>query len=69
MFAMLSAPFLPPAAAALVVEGACALVAVGAGATALGRMVVIHQRLRRAEEEGPQVEAPRGALGRRRPPG
>lgn len=50
MFAMLFAPFLPPAAAVLVVEGACAIVAVGATATALGRMVVIHHRLRRTEE-------------------
>jgi CDP-diacylglycerol--glycerol-3-phosphate 3-phosphatidyltransferase len=49
MFALLLAPFLPAPVAALQLEIACALVAVGAGATALGRMVVIHQRLRRAE--------------------
>src|SRR5512132_2730344 len=39
MFAMLLAPFLPAEVRALSVEGACALVAVGATATALGRMV------------------------------
>ena len=68
MFAMLFAPFLPFRAAVLVVEGACAFVAVGAGATALGRMVVIHQRLRRTEADG-GVEAPAspGALSGRRP--
>jgi CDP-diacylglycerol--glycerol-3-phosphate 3-phosphatidyltransferase len=50
MFAMLFAPFVPGHAGVLVVEGACAIVAVGATATALGRMVVIHHRLRRTEE-------------------
>ncbi len=71
MFAMLFAPFLPAAAAVLVVEGACAFVAVGAGATALGRMVVIHQRLRRTEAPQGDVDAAagRGALPARRPPG
>jgi CDP-diacylglycerol--glycerol-3-phosphate 3-phosphatidyltransferase len=71
MFAMLFAPFLPAPAAAAVVEGACALVAVGAGATALGRMVVIHQRLRRIEAQGgaDAGAASRGALTGRRPPG
>jgi hypothetical protein len=52
MFAMLFAPFLPGGATVLLLEGACAIVAVGATATALGRMVVIHQRLRRNEEQG-----------------
>lgn len=61
MFALLLAPFLPGAAGPLLVEGACAFVAVGAGATALGRMVVIHHRLRRAEAEG-EVAAPRPRL-------
>ncbi len=49
MFAMIFSPFLPARAGALLVEGACAVVAVGAGATALGRMLVIHERLRRKE--------------------
>jgi CDP-diacylglycerol--glycerol-3-phosphate 3-phosphatidyltransferase len=52
MFAMLFAPFLPGSATVLLLEGACAIVAVGATATALGRMVVIHQRLRRNEDQG-----------------
>jgi CDP-diacylglycerol--glycerol-3-phosphate 3-phosphatidyltransferase len=73
MFALLLAPFLPGPWGALLVEGACAFVAVGAGGTALARMVVIHQRLRRAEAQG-EVEAPRprllsGRLFSRRPPG
>jgi len=50
MFAMLFARFLPGRGGLLLVEGACAAVAVGATATALGRMVVIHQRLRRREQ-------------------
>jgi CDP-diacylglycerol--glycerol-3-phosphate 3-phosphatidyltransferase len=70
MFAMLFAPFLSPGAAVLVVEGAVAFVAVGAGATALGRMVVIHQRLRRTEAQGEVQSGPRpGAVPARRPPG
>ncbi len=61
MFAMLFAPFLPPPWEVRVVEGACALVAVGAAATALGRMVVIHERLRRVERaSAPQVAPERG---------
>ncbi len=51
MFAMLFAPFLGRVGV-LVVEGALAIIAVGATATALGRMVVIHHRLRRIEEQG-----------------
>ncbi len=51
MFAMLFAPFLPGGAGVIVVEVACAAIAVGAAATALGRMVVIHHRLRRIEEQ------------------
>ncbi len=51
MFPLLASPFLPRAAAVLLVEGACAVIAVGAAATALGRMLVIHQRLRRDEQE------------------
>jgi CDP-diacylglycerol--glycerol-3-phosphate 3-phosphatidyltransferase len=53
MFAMLFTPFLPAGAAVLLLEGACAIVAVGATATALGRMVVIHHRLRRTEGHRP----------------
>lgn len=60
MFAMLFAPFLPGQAGVLLVEGACAVVAVGAAATALGRMVVIHHRLRR-QEQGPQSGSGRTA--------
>lgn len=51
MFAMLFAPFLPGRGGYLLVEVACAIVALGATATALGRMVVIHHRLRRDEEQ------------------
>ena len=51
MFPLLASPFLPHQAAVLLVEGACVVIAVGAGATALGRMVVLHQRLRRDEDE------------------
>jgi CDP-diacylglycerol--glycerol-3-phosphate 3-phosphatidyltransferase len=54
MFAMLFSAFLAPRASVLLVEGACAIVAVGATATALGRMVVIHHRLRRNEGQGAQ---------------
>jgi CDP-diacylglycerol--glycerol-3-phosphate 3-phosphatidyltransferase len=61
MFTLLSTPFLRPSAAALLVEAACAIVAVGATATALGRMVVIHQRLRRME--GTRDVAPSGSRG------
>jgi CDP-diacylglycerol---glycerol-3-phosphate 3-phosphatidyltransferase len=56
MFAMLFAVFLPDGARVLLVEAACAIVAVGATGTALGRMVVIHQRLRRAEAQ--RVDGP-----------
>lgn len=49
MAALLVAAFLEPLHAVTLVEGACALVAVGAGATALGRLVVIHHLLRRGE--------------------
>jgi hypothetical protein len=61
MFAMLFSPFLPGRAGVLVVEGACAIVAVGATATALGRMVVIHQRLRNQEQGGAKVGPGPGA--------
>lgn len=60
MFAMLFAPFLPGRGGEVLVEVACAVVAVGAGATALGRMFVIHQRLR-TEEERPEQGRPTGS--------
>jgi CDP-diacylglycerol--glycerol-3-phosphate 3-phosphatidyltransferase len=53
MFAMLFAPFFPGRGGVLVVEIACAIVALGATATAVGRMIVIHQRLRRQEAAPP----------------
>jgi CDP-diacylglycerol--glycerol-3-phosphate 3-phosphatidyltransferase len=59
MFAMIFTPFLPGRGGALLLEGACAVIALGAGATALGRMVVIHQRLRR-QEQGPGGSGPAG---------
>ncbi len=48
IFTFLAAAFLSPANAALLLTVACGVIAVGAGATALARMVVIHQLLRRA---------------------
>lgn len=60
MFAMNFAPFLGDAGGALLLEGACAVVTVGASATALGRMIVIHQRLRR-QEQGPGGAGPTGS--------
>jgi len=50
MFALIFAPFLPGRWAGWIVEGACAAIALGATATALGRMIVIHGRLRRQEQ-------------------
>lgn len=44
--ALLAAPFLPPARAVLGLEGVCGAVAVGAGLTAVGRIVVIRRILR-----------------------
>jgi CDP-diacylglycerol--glycerol-3-phosphate 3-phosphatidyltransferase len=58
MFTLLFTPFLRASSAALLVETACAIVAVGATATALGRMAAIHQRLRRLEN--PREVAPGG---------
>src|SRR5512133_2629956 len=52
MFATLLAPFLPDRSGALLVEAACAAIALGAAATAIGRMVVIHRRLREQEQAG-----------------
>jgi CDP-diacylglycerol--glycerol-3-phosphate 3-phosphatidyltransferase len=49
-FALLAATFLPPGAAAELLIYTCGLVALGAGLTALGRMVIIHQILRRRGE-------------------
>jgi CDP-diacylglycerol--glycerol-3-phosphate 3-phosphatidyltransferase len=59
IFTFLAAAFLPARGAALLLTVVCGAVAVGAGATALGRMVVIHQALRRgAGEQQPAAEAP-----------
>lgn len=51
MFALLPAPFLGVQGGALLVESACAIVTLGASATAVGRMFVIHHRLRRQEDD------------------
>lgn len=48
MFALLVAAFLPENAAAALLEAVCAAIAVGAGLTALGRLLVIHRMLREA---------------------
>src|SRR5512139_2093649 len=50
MFALILAPFVPGRNGGLLVEGAAAFIAIGATATALRRMIVIHQRLRRQEQ-------------------
>ncbi len=50
IFAMLVATFLSHRAAAELLTYTCGLVALGAGLTALGRMVIIHQLLRREGE-------------------
>lgn len=55
--ALLLAPFLVDRTALLALEGVCALLTVGAGATALGRMIVIHQILRRAHAEAVDAAA------------
>src|SRR5512138_2567224 len=57
MFALLFAPFVPGGKGGLLVEGACAFVALGATATALARMVVIHRRLRKQEQDEAQRKA------------
>ncbi len=59
MFALLFAPFLPGQGGKILVEAACAAIALGASVTAIGRMVVIHRRLRQRE----QGQAP-GRAGR-----
>ncbi|HTN53090.1 MAG TPA: CDP-alcohol phosphatidyltransferase family protein [Anaeromyxobacter sp.] len=57
MSALLVSAFLAPEAALALVEGTCGLVAVGAGGTALARMVVIHHLLRRSEASGQEAPA------------
>jgi CDP-diacylglycerol---glycerol-3-phosphate 3-phosphatidyltransferase len=57
MVAFLGATFLPERLAVLLLEGLCAVVAVGAGLTAVARMAVIHQLLRRNQAEA-AVPAP-----------
>jgi CDP-diacylglycerol---glycerol-3-phosphate 3-phosphatidyltransferase len=59
MFALLPAPFLGAQGGALLVESACAIVTLGASATAVGRMFVIHHRLRRQEDD-PRGSGPAG---------
>ncbi|MFT3913021.1 MAG: CDP-alcohol phosphatidyltransferase family protein [Anaeromyxobacteraceae bacterium] len=51
MFTLIGAEFLPGDGALLLVEVVCVLVTVGAGATAVGRMVVIYRALR-ARDDG-----------------
>jgi CDP-diacylglycerol--glycerol-3-phosphate 3-phosphatidyltransferase len=56
--ALFVSAFLSFELAALLLEGVAALIAIGAGATALARMVVIHQLLRRSDPStgaGPQT--------------
>jgi CDP-diacylglycerol--glycerol-3-phosphate 3-phosphatidyltransferase len=50
IFAMLAATFLPARAAVELLTYTCGLIALGAGLTALGRMFIIHQLLRREGE-------------------
>ncbi len=50
IFAMLVATFLSPPAAAELLTYTCGFIALGAGLTALGRMFIIHQLLRREGE-------------------
>ena len=50
IFSMLTAAFLSPHAAAVLLTYTCGLIALGAGLTALGRMFIIHQLLRREGE-------------------
>lgn len=50
IFAMLAATFVSPHTATDLLTYVCGLVALGAGLTALGRMVIIHQLLRREAE-------------------
>jgi CDP-diacylglycerol--glycerol-3-phosphate 3-phosphatidyltransferase len=61
MFALLFAPFLPGRGGGILVEAACAAIALGAAATAIGRMVVIHRRLR--EQEQPAAKSRKGRVG------
>jgi len=55
IFTFLAAAFLPAGQAELLLTVVCGVVAIGAGATALARMVIIHQLLRRAAE--PSLDA------------
>lgn len=58
MATLLTAAFLRPDRAELLLVGVCVLISAGAGATALGRMVVIHQLLRRSEAAQAEPGAP-----------
>ncbi len=55
---LLAAPFLSFRAANGLLEGACGVIALGAGATAAGRMVVVHQLLRRGRAASAGVGGP-----------
>lgn len=61
MATLLASAFLRPDRAELLLVGVCVLITAGAGATALGRMVVIHQLLRRAEAARDPGSPPAGA--------
>jgi CDP-diacylglycerol--glycerol-3-phosphate 3-phosphatidyltransferase len=62
LFALNMAPFFGERVATLVLEGLCIYVTLGAGATALGRIVVIHRILRReAGEAAGQAAGGKGA--------
>jgi CDP-diacylglycerol---glycerol-3-phosphate 3-phosphatidyltransferase len=62
IFSLLAATFLSARAAAQLLTYTCGAVALGAGLTALGRMVVIHQLLRRGGEPSQEWrETPPGA--------
>lgn len=69
MFAFLFATFVPERFALVMLLGLCVIVAIGAGLTAVARMAVIHQLLRRdvsgAHEKAPQLT---GAAAPESPP-
>jgi CDP-diacylglycerol--glycerol-3-phosphate 3-phosphatidyltransferase len=63
LFALNMAPFFGERVATLVLEGLCVYVTLGAGATAVGRIVVIHRILRRAGESPAGAPAQAGPKG------
>jgi CDP-diacylglycerol---glycerol-3-phosphate 3-phosphatidyltransferase len=58
MASLLVAAFLEAPTARALVEATCAVIAIGAGGTALGRMVVIHAALRRADAAAAAAATP-----------